>query len=116
MCNNIILIYHTNINICIEAISLTNKYLEDNEISHLFPPNSWQRNMVADCRTMFTVKPKRGEAILFYSQHPDGTVDNMSIHGGCPVIQGTKWAANLWVYCIYLYICIFYFIFFLKKK
>ena len=64
----------------------------------MFPDNSWQRKMVADCRTMFTVKPKRAEAILFYSQNPDGTTDKMSIHGGCPVIKGTKWAANLWVW------------------
>jgi hypothetical protein len=54
--------------------------------------------MVADCRTMFSIKPKKGEAILFYSQLPNGEVDNMSIHGGCPVIHGTKWAANLWVW------------------
>ena len=88
----------------------------------MFPEESWQRGMVADCRTMFTVKPKRGfisiplffryfeviknyvilffegEAILFYSQLPDGKVDPMSIHGGCPVLSGTKWAANLWVW------------------
>ena len=64
----------------------------------MFPENSWQRKMVADCRTMFTVKPKKAEAILFYSQHPDGSTDKMSIHGGCPVIKGTKWAANLWVW------------------
>ena len=64
----------------------------------MFPENSWQRKMVADCRTMFTVKPKKAEAILFYSQNPDGTTDKMSIHGGCPVIKGMNWAANLWVW------------------
>lgn len=69
-----------------------------NGLADVFPPESWQRKMVADCRTMFSVKPKKGEAILFYSQQPNGEVDNMSIHGGCPVIHGTKWAANLWVW------------------
>jgi hypothetical protein len=27
-----------------------------------------------------------------------GRVDEMSMHGGCPVLEGTKWAANLWVW------------------
>lgn len=44
------------------------------------------------------VKPLRAEAVLFYSQHPDGRVDHASLHGGCPVLEGTKWAANLWVW------------------
>jgi hypothetical protein len=39
----------------------------------------------------------QGDAILFYSQHPSGLMDPMSQHGGCPVLDGTKWAANLWV-------------------
>lgn len=25
-------------------------------------------------------------------------MDSMSLHGGCPVVEGTKWAANLWVW------------------
>ena len=81
-----------------EAIEETTRYLENKGISQLFPEESWQRKMVADCRNMFTVKPKKGDAILFYSQHADGTTDLMSLHGGCPVIEGTKWAANLWVW------------------
>lgn len=44
------------------------------------------------------VKPLKAEAVLFYSQHPNGQVDLSSLHGGCPVLQGTKWAANLWVW------------------
>jgi len=36
---------------------------------------------------------------VFYSQHPDGSVNPASAHGGCPVLGGqTKWAANLWVW------------------
>ena len=31
-------------------------------------------------------------------QNPDGTLDKKSKHGGCPVISGTKWAANLWIW------------------
>merc|ERR1711862_1029919 len=39
-----------------------------------------------------------GKAVLFYSQYPNGTLDRTSIHGGCPVLDGTKWLANLWVW------------------
>jgi hypothetical protein len=54
--------------------------------------------MVGHCRSKMAVKPLKAEAVLFYSQHPDGRVDLSSLHGGCPVLQGTKWAANLWVW------------------
>jgi hypothetical protein len=67
----------------------TNAYLEEKNISHLFPPDSWQRLMVAKCRSphMLSVKPKKAEALLFYSQLPDGQPDRSSLHGGCPVLQ-----------------------------
>ena len=44
------------------------------------------------------VAPKRGDALLFYSQSPTGQLDPMSYHGGCPVIQGEKWASNVWIW------------------
>lgn len=59
---------------------------------------SWEEEMVADCRRKFTVKPYSGRAVLFYSQTPLGEEDTMSEHGGCPVLEGDKWAANLWVW------------------
>jgi hypothetical protein len=60
---------------------------------------SWQEKMVATCRTKLSVRPWRGRAVLFYSQFPDGKVDSMSKHGGCPVLNDQpKWAANLWVW------------------
>ena len=67
----------------------TSAYLEERNISHLFPPDSWQRLMVAKCRSphMLSVKPKKAEALLFYSQLPDGQPDRSSLHGGCPVLQ-----------------------------
>ena len=40
----------------------------------------------------------RGTAVLFYDQLPSGRPDPTSEHGGCPVLNGTKWAANLWVW------------------
>ena len=33
-------------------------------------------------------KPRKGDALLFYSLHPNGTIDRHSLHGGCPVVKG----------------------------
>ena len=63
-----------------------------------FKEGSWEEKMIVECRTRLAVSPKVTKAILFYSQHPDGRLDDSSLHGGCPVIHGSKWAANLWVW------------------
>eukprot|EP00798_Chlamydomonas_sp_ICE-L_P011643 gene11643-34352_t len=45
------------------------------------------------------VKPKRGDAVLFWSATPGGkTEDPLSWHGSCPVTKGSKWAATIWVH------------------
>lgn len=59
---------------------------------------AWQRVMVKDCRTKLSVRPVKTEAILFYSQLNNGMADQLSLHGGCPVLEGQKWAANLWIW------------------
>ncbi|XP_031493954.1 probable prolyl 4-hydroxylase 9 isoform X2 [Nymphaea colorata] len=43
------------------------------------------------------VKPKQGDALLFYSLFPNGTIDVSSLHGSCPVINGEKWVATKWI-------------------
>lgn len=53
---------------------------------------------MGQCRSGLAVRPRKAHAVLFYSQRPDGSLDPMSKHGGCPVVSGTKWAANLWVW------------------
>src|SRR5690242_6897704 len=35
-------------------------------------------------------RPKRGDALLFWSINPDGTQDSYASHTGCPVISGAK--------------------------
>lgn len=50
--------------------------------------------MVADCRSRLAVRPHSGRAVLFYSQFPNGEEDTSSLHGGCPVLQGEKWAVS----------------------
>lgn len=43
------------------------------------------------------VKPRQGDALLFYSMHPNGTFDKSALHGSCPVIKGEKWVATKWI-------------------
>ena len=46
----------------------------------------------------FAVSPKKGDALLFFSLHPDATTDPSSLHGSCPVIAGKKWSATKWIH------------------
>ncbi|KAE9019607.1 hypothetical protein PR003_g13292 [Phytophthora rubi] len=66
--------------------------------AELFEPGSWEMDMVRKCSTKLASYPSKGGAVLFYSQKPNGELDPMSLHGGCPVLEGTKWGANLWVW------------------
>ena len=53
-----------------------------------------------DCNipTALKVQPVKGDVIIFYSLNPDGSIDPLSLHGGCPVLEGTKWSANKWIW------------------
>lgn len=44
------------------------------------------------------VPPKAQKVIIFYSQQPDGSTDQYSLHGGCAVKKGIKWSANFWIW------------------
>ncbi|KAH8051842.1 procollagen-proline 4-dioxygenase [Aureococcus anophagefferens] len=44
------------------------------------------------------VTPRTGDSVLFYSQRGDASLDGYSLHGSCPMGDGEKWAANLWVW------------------
>lgn len=59
---------------------------------------SWEESMMAKCRSRLAIRPHSARAVLFYSQFPNGEQDPMSLHGGCPVLKGDKWAANLWTW------------------
>ena len=51
----------------------------------------------SDCaRGLLAVKATRGDALLFYSLAPDGTIDPMSLHGSCPTLRGTKYSMTKW--------------------
>ncbi|CAA0831080.1 Probable prolyl 4-hydroxylase 3, partial [Striga hermonthica] len=44
------------------------------------------------------VKPRMGDALLFWSLKPDGREDPMSLHEACPVIRGNKWSSTKWLH------------------
>ncbi|KAL9669094.1 hypothetical protein QQ045_006635 [Rhodiola kirilowii] len=49
----------------------------------------------SDCaKEGYAVKPRKGDALLFFSLHPNATTDQKSLHGSCPVIEGEKWSAT----------------------
>ncbi|KAK7273099.1 hypothetical protein RIF29_14145 [Crotalaria pallida] len=53
----------------------------------------------SDCAKMgYAVKPGKGDALLFFSLHPNATSDILSLHGSCPVIEGEKWSATKWIH------------------
>ena len=41
-----------------------------------------------------SVKPKKGDALMFYNLLENGRTDGTSLHQGCPVIKGDKWTAT----------------------
>jgi hypothetical protein len=42
--------------------------------------------------------PDPNQVIVFYSMHPSSELDKMSLHGGCDVLNGTKYSANFWLW------------------
>ena len=49
-----------------------------------------------DCNRGLPVKPERLAVLIFYSMLPNGEFDQTSLHTGCDVKVGVKWAANFW--------------------
>lgn len=41
--------------------------------------------------------PEPGDAILWFNMNPDGSRAHNSLHGACPIREGRKVAATLWV-------------------
>ncbi|KAM1012265.1 hypothetical protein ACFX2I_042418 [Malus domestica] len=53
-------------------------------------------NELSECgKQGLAVKPKMGDALLFWSMRPDATLDPSS---GCPVIIGNKWSSTKWMH------------------
>ena len=50
------------------------------------------------CDAGLRLKPVKGSAVFFYDMRPDLSLDEFSLHGGCPVKKGTKWGGTLWLH------------------
>ncbi|XP_077231250.1 putative prolyl 4-hydroxylase 3 [Tasmannia lanceolata] len=56
-------------------------------------------NELSECaKKGISVKPRMGDALLFWSMRPDASLDPLSLHGGCPVISGNKWSSTKWLH------------------
>ena len=42
--------------------------------------------------------PEKGAASFWYDLTSEGYRDASSQHGGCPVLKGSKWILNKWMY------------------
>ena len=81
------------------AATVTNRTVDPSVgelIQELSKSNVKAANLAEQCEAGFSVTPKKGSAILFYSQQRDGKLDARSAHAGCPVLRGQKWVSE-WV-------------------
>ena len=62
--------------------------------SGLYEEGSWEKSLAETCRTAFVVPPERGGALLYYGMGPDGEMDEKTLQGTCPVLEGEKWCAQ----------------------
>ena len=44
-----------------------------------------------------SITPSKGSAVFWYNIKRSGRTDMAMLHGGCPVLLGSKWVANKWV-------------------
>ena len=44
------------------------------------------------------IMPKRGSAAFWYDLYSNGFRDLTTLHGGCPVLKGSKWILNKWLH------------------
>ena len=68
------------------------------EAKEMFKEGTWEHTVNNNCYSKLVVPPKLGTAALFYSITPDGQIDPQSHHAACPLIKGTKWGANIWIW------------------
>ncbi|MBT2686853.1 2OG-Fe(II) oxygenase [Bacillus sp. ISL-47] len=45
----------------------------------------------------FSVSPQKGMAVYFEYFYTDQTLNDLTLHGGAPVVIGDKWAATQWM-------------------
>jgi prolyl 4-hydroxylase len=63
---------------------------------------TFPRWMNAETSRDLQIKPELGKAVLFYSQLPDGNMDELSQHAALPVQTSEKYLANMWIWDPYV--------------
>lgn len=63
----------------------------------IFPNAGGQSECGGATTSGLSVKPRKGDAVLFYTMTPSGKEDPASIHGSCEVTSGEKWSATIWI-------------------
>lgn len=58
--------------------------------------NFWPTLLLLDCVHLTYFPVHEGGALLFFLFTPNGALDTMAFHGGCPVTRGVKWVAVIW--------------------
>jgi prolyl 4-hydroxylase len=48
-------------------------------------------------QNQLSVRPKKGDAVLFWDLLADGNVNSGSTHGSCDVVSGVKYSAPMWI-------------------
>mmetsp|Transcript_11598 Transcript_11598/g.32872 ORF Transcript_11598/g.32872 Transcript_11598/m.32872 type:complete len:346 (-) Transcript_11598:300-1337(-) len=67
--------------------------------THFLDQNLQTQGEWSECaRGSVTARPKKGDALLFFSLNSDLRQDKYSLHTGCPVVRGTKWSATAWIH------------------
>lgn len=59
---------------------------------------TFPRHVNAETFDKLKIQPKEGKAVLFYSQLPDGNLDDFSQHSAEKPRAGEKWLINLWTW------------------
>jgi prolyl 4-hydroxylase len=54
-------------------------------------------NVNSCTRGKLAVRPRKGDAVLFYAMSTDGIESPGSLHGSCDVVNGTKFSAPVWI-------------------
>ncbi|KAL8050887.1 hypothetical protein ABFX02_06G108900 [Erythranthe guttata] len=63
----------------------------------IFPQS--KKTMWSDCtKSSEILKPRKGNAVVFFNLHLNATPDTSSVHARCPVLQGDIWFATKFFY------------------
>lgn len=73
-------------------------HLDDFDGSAVNESLRMEQRMIKTCYSKLAVKPVKLGAVLFYNTDADLVFDQLTHHTGCPVLDGVKWGANLWVW------------------